>query len=85
MSGDQEPWVFRGGLVADLQVSYSFFFCLINYDLNFSILTILLLYKNYFICIHITFKEILKLKKFILHYYFGLILFGFKYILRIFI
>lgn len=21
MSGDQEPWVFRGGLVADLQVS----------------------------------------------------------------
>jgi len=29
MSGDQEPWVFRGGLVADLQVNYIFFFLLI--------------------------------------------------------
>lgn len=23
MSGDQEPWVFRGGLTADLQVRYA--------------------------------------------------------------
>lgn len=25
MSGEQEPWVFRGGLVADLQVSITHF------------------------------------------------------------
>jgi len=29
MSGDQEPWVFRGGLVADLQVSCNIFFSFI--------------------------------------------------------
>lgn len=25
MSGDHEPWMFRGGLIAELQVSISFF------------------------------------------------------------
>lgn len=34
MSGDQEPWVFRGGLTADLQVYLIFLFDYKNNEIH---------------------------------------------------
>lgn len=37
MSGEQEPWVFRGGLTADLQVGCSFILYFINTKKKWSV------------------------------------------------